>query len=164
LRFAILICSDSGIPGIFDELAGAGCDVVLLPCAGAGSVSMGLRQAELGDPEQRAKYSAMAAACVSRESIEQCWSKDLCVVACNQAGWDAATGYFHPGGSSIIDRTGAVSAVIPPRFVVEHVRAELAVGIVSRKPPAKSRMQPDRDPGAAWVKPTRSAAQSGPRG
>jgi len=33
-RCAILICSDDGIPGIYDELAAARCDVVLLPTAG----------------------------------------------------------------------------------------------------------------------------------
>jgi hypothetical protein len=57
---------------------------------------------------------------------------NLAVAACNQCGWDEATGYFHPGGSSIVDRTGEVTAVIPPRFVFEHLRPDLAVGLVSK--------------------------------
>ena len=139
LRFAILICSDDGIPGIYEELARAGCDVVLLPTAGAGSVSMGFHQHELIDPERRRKYLEVAPSCVSRDGIERCLKLNLSVAACNQSGWNPATGYFHPGGSSILDRTGAVAAVIPPRFVFEHLRPELAVGIVSATPRAESR-------------------------
>jgi predicted amidohydrolase len=131
-RCAILICSDDGIPGIYDELAAAGCDVVLLPTAGGGSDSIGFHQRELADPERRRRFLDCAVSCISREGVERCLSMDLAVAACNQAGWDAGTGYFHPGGSTIVDRTGEVAAVIPPRFVFEHLRADLAVGRVSR--------------------------------
>ena len=72
LRFAILICSDDGIPGIYAELAAAGCDVVLLPTAGAGSVSLGFQQRELADPERRRKYLEVAASCISRDGVERC--------------------------------------------------------------------------------------------
>lgn len=138
LRCAILICADDGIPGIYDELAAAGCDVVLLPTAGAGSVSLGFHQHELADPERRQKYLELAASCISREGLQRCLKLNLSVAACNQSGWQPATGYFHPGGSSILDRTGAVAAVVPPRFVFEHLRPELAVGIVSAGPRAES--------------------------
>lgn len=144
LRFAILICSDDGIPGIYEDLAAAGCDVMLLPTAGAGSVRLGFHQQELADPERRRKYSEMAATCISCDGVERCLKLNVSVAACNQSGWNPATGYFHPGGSSIIDRTGAVAAVIPPRFVFEHLRPELAVGIVSATPRAESRGSRER--------------------
>jgi len=131
-RCAILICSDDGIPGIYDELAAAKCDVVLLPTAGAGSAALGFHQADLADPERRRKYLDLAVSCISRDGVERCWKMNLAVAACNQCGWDEATAYFHPGGSSIVDRTGEVTAVIPPRFVFEHLRPDLAVGIVSK--------------------------------
>jgi predicted amidohydrolase len=131
-RCAILICSDDGIPGIYQELAQAPCDVILLPTAGAGSVSLGFHQAELVDAERRRKYLDLAVPCVSREGVERCLQRNLAVVACNQCGWDETTGYFHPGGSSIVDRTGEVTAVIPPRFVFEHLRPDLAVGLVTK--------------------------------
>jgi len=131
-RCAILICSDDGIPGIYDELAAARCDVVLLPTAGGGSDRIGFHQRELGDPQRRREYLDRAVSCISREGVERCLRTQIAVVACNQAGWDASTGYFHPGGSSIVDRTGEVTAVIPPRFVFEHLRPDLAVGSVSQ--------------------------------
>jgi predicted amidohydrolase len=131
-RCAILICSDDGIPGIYQELAEDRCDVILLPTAGAGSVSLGFHQAELVDAERRRKYLDLAVPCISREGVERCLQRHLAVVACNQCGWDETTGYFHPGGSSIVDRTGEVTAVIPPRFVFEHLRPDLAVGLVTK--------------------------------
>jgi predicted amidohydrolase len=137
-RCAILICADDGLPNIYDELVAAGCDVVLLPTAGAGDIGFGFQQRELADPERRKKYLEWTAPCVSREGLERCILRNLSVVACNQMGWNAATGYFHPGGSSIIDRTGEVTAVIPPRFVFEHLRPDLAVGSVSSAPKPKT--------------------------
>jgi predicted amidohydrolase len=131
-RCAILICSDDGIPGIYQELADAQCDVVLLPTAGAGSVSLGFHQADLVDADRRRKYLDLAVPCISREGVDRCLERNLALVACNQCGWDEATGYFHPGGSSIVDRTGEVTAVIPPRFVFEHLRPDLAVGLVTK--------------------------------
>ena len=44
-RLAIAICSDSGIPGLYEELAAAGCDAVVLPTAGAGNESYGFHRA-----------------------------------------------------------------------------------------------------------------------
>jgi hypothetical protein len=41
--------------------------------------------------------------------------------------------YFHPGGSSIVDSTGEVTAVIPPRFIFEHLRPDLDMGTISRE-------------------------------
>jgi predicted amidohydrolase len=133
LRCAVLICSDSGIPGIYEELAAARCDLILLLTAGAGDVRFGIHQADLADGKTRKRHARQAAECLSAEAIERCIRLDCAQVACNQAGWDAQIGYFHPGGSSIVDRTGEVTAVIPPRFVFEHLRADLAVGLVSCK-------------------------------
>jgi predicted amidohydrolase len=131
-RCALLICSDSGMPGIYEELGSAGCDAIIVITAGAGDESFGVHQAALADSEQRKKFVEQAATCLSAKAIEQCLRLDCAQIACNQAGWDAKTGYFHPGGSSIIDRTGEVTAVIPPRFVFEHLRPDLDVGFVTR--------------------------------
>ena len=132
-RCALLICSDAGIPGIVDELAAASCDLIFLITAGAGDESFGRHQAELADDETRKKHAQQAATCLSAEAIERCIRLKVAQVACNQAGWDKQTGYFHIGSGSIIDRTGEVTAVIPPRFVFEHLRPDLAVGFVTRE-------------------------------
>ena len=136
-RIAILICADAGIPGIFEEIARGGGDLVVLITAGGGSTSMALRQADLARPDVRAEYAAKSAQCLSKESIEQAIRLDLAQAACNQMGWDDASGYYHGGGSSIIDRTGEVTAVIPYRLVLEHLGPQLAVGRVSRRPGAR---------------------------
>jgi predicted amidohydrolase len=132
LRLALLICSDAGIPGIFEELAAAGCDAVIIITAGAGSERFGWHQAQLASASVRRKFARQASAALSPDAIRQCLELNLAQIACNQSGWDASTGYFQPGGSSIVDRTGEVAAVIPPRFVFEHLRPDLAVGQVSR--------------------------------
>ncbi|MCX5674893.1 MAG: carbon-nitrogen hydrolase family protein [Planctomycetota bacterium] len=134
VRCALLICSDAGIPGVFDELARSRCDAVVLICAGAGDVSFGVHQAELADPGRLKTWSEQAATCLSAEAIAQSVRLGVAQIACNQAGWDPALGYFHPGGSSIVDRTGEVTVVIPPRFVFEHLRPDLAVGFVTCGP------------------------------
>lgn len=132
-RCALLICSDYGISGIVDELAAANCDLILLITAGGGDESLGRHQAELVDDETRKKHAQQAATCLSAEAIERCIRLEVAQVACNQAGWDKQTGYFHIGSGSIIDHTGEVTAVIPPRFVFEHLRPDLAVGFVTRE-------------------------------
>lgn len=133
LRMAILICSDAGIPGIFEEVARAGADAVVLITAGGGDISKGLRQADLARPEVRARYAAETEKCLSREAIEQAIRLDLGQVACNQMAWDDSTGCYHGGGSSIIDRTGEVTAVIPFRLVFERLRPQLAAGRITRR-------------------------------
>lgn len=131
-RCAILICSDAGIPGVFDELAENRCDAAIVITAGAGSDTMGFHQSELANPERRKKYLDLAVSVLSSESLERCLILHQALIACNQAGWDARSGYFHPGHSSVTDRTGEVTALIPIRFVFEHLRPDLAVGLITR--------------------------------
>lgn len=134
-RCALLICADDGMPGIYEELAVQGCDAVIIITAGAGSDSMGFHQAELTVPDRRKQYAKLASALVSPESIEKCLLLKQSMIACNQAGYDPAKGYFHPGYSSIINWTGEVTALIPIRFVFEHLRPDLAVGFITHPKP-----------------------------
>lgn len=131
-RCGILICADAGIDGIYDDLARDGCDVALILTAGGGSESIALHQAAVATTEARATYAAEAAQSLSADTIRQAMELDMAMVACNQSGWVPAWAYYHGGGSSIIDRTGRVAAVIPYRKILEHVRPDLAVGTVSR--------------------------------
>jgi predicted amidohydrolase len=128
---ALLICADAGIPGIFDDLSKTGCDAVILICAGAGDESFGMHQAGLADPVRRKSYAESIVRCLDPAAIEQCLRLDMAQIACNQAGWNPAMRYFHPGGSSIINRTGEVTAVIPSNIVFELLRPELAVGVIT---------------------------------
>lgn len=133
MQCAVLICADAGIPNISQELAAAGCDVQILITAGGGRESLGKRQVELADAETRNTYFEAATLCLSKDTIQQAMELDMGMVACNQSGWVTSQGYYHGGGSSIIDRTGRVSAVIPYRSVLEHVKPDLATGTISRR-------------------------------
>jgi hypothetical protein len=128
----VLICADAGIEGIYEELAADGVTAVILITAGGGSDSQGCHQAQLADPEARKRYLASALNYVSTEFVQRSLALELAQISCNQSGWDKAIGYFQCGGSSIIDRSGNVTAVIPPRLVFEHLRCELTVGDVRR--------------------------------
>ena len=136
-RCAVLICSDALIPGIYEDLAAAKCDAVILIAAGAGSETFGVRQSELSVPAARAKWLDSSLVYIDRESVARAIRLDLAHVAVNQSGWNPASGYFQPGGSSIIDRTGTVSGVIPARFVFEHLQPDLAVGHITRAVPTR---------------------------
>lgn len=129
----ILICSDSSIDGIHEEVARDGCDVVLSMTAGGGSESIALHQSEVETPEARARYAEEIARCLPTDAIRRAMDLDMAIVACNQSGWVPETRYYHGGGSWIIDRTGRIAAVIPYRKVLEHVGPDLAVGTVSRR-------------------------------
>jgi predicted amidohydrolase len=131
-KCAILICADTGIPGIYDELEAEKCAAIFAITAGAGRESSGFRQAELSDPERLKKYLDTALACIGPESVKTSLRLKIAQVFCNQSGWQPETGYYHPGGSCILDHTGEASAVIPPRFVLEHVKADMAIGTITK--------------------------------
>jgi hypothetical protein len=58
---------------------------------------------------------------------------NLALVCCNQMGYSAEHRYFHPGHACVMDRTGEITALIPGRFVAEHLREDWAVGFVSQR-------------------------------
>lgn len=131
-KCGILICADTGIEGIYEDLARDGCDVVLMPVAGGGSESIALHQSDVETPEARAKYAEEITDCISADTVRRAMEFDMAMVSCNQSGWVPAMGFYHGGCSWIIDRTGRIAAVIPYRKILEHVRPDLAVGTVSR--------------------------------
>jgi predicted amidohydrolase len=88
LRWAILIGADGGMPGIHEELAGQGCQVVLAPTASGGNTATAFRQQELTDPLRREAYlKAAESVCFVRGMVEQALRLGLAMASCNQAGW-----------------------------------------------------------------------------
>lgn len=129
---AVLICADNGIPGMQQELASTGCDVILAPTAGLGSDEHVFHQSELTDESRLTAY-LKAAASVCFISPEMSLRNNVALVCCNQMGYSAQHRYFHPGHACVLDRTGEITALIPGRFVAEHLREDWAVGFVSRR-------------------------------
>ncbi len=131
LRCAILICSDSGLPDIHAELAGRGMDLLLCPTAGMGRLDGAFRQEELGDPARRAMYlDKMERVCFVRDAMEMCLRYGFAAAACNQAGVQESSDYFHPGHSSIVDRTGELVALLPGAMAYSHLRPKLIDGVI----------------------------------
>jgi len=134
LKFAILICADSGIENIFEELAGKGVDAVLAPTAGLGKIEWAYRKKELSDTGRREKFlEASASVCFPKSAIERAMNLNMGLATSNQAGWHESTGYFQPGHSMVIDRDGNLSALITGKFAPEFLRPELAVGTLTGK-------------------------------
>ena len=108
--------------------------MVIVITAGAGHESFGFHKADLSDPEKLKKFAQTTAKeCLSEDSVARSFKLQMALVACNQMGWQTEIGYFHPGGSCIIDHTGDVSALIPMHLIFESLRPQFATGIVTRK-------------------------------
>jgi predicted amidohydrolase len=134
LKFAILICADSGIPNIFEEMAEKGVDAILAPTAGLGTIDWAFRYSDLSDEQRRKKFlDSSETVCFPKASIERAMLLNMGIATSNQAGWVESTGYFQPGHSVVIDRTGNLSALIPGKFAPEFLRPELAVGTLTGK-------------------------------
>ena len=130
MRFAILICADSGLKGIHEELAAQGVDCVLAPTAGMGDAKYAFKQAELKDRDRLAAY-LKAAESVTFISPQKMVELNIALACCNQMGYDEKYAYFQPGHAAVIDRTGECTAMMPGRFVVEHQHPTVTVGTVS---------------------------------
>jgi predicted amidohydrolase len=131
-RFAILICADSGIPKIHDELAAQKVDCILAPTAGMGDSHHAFHQAELKKPARLKKYLE-AAQSVCFINPLQMLTHHFALACCNQMGYDESIKYFQPGHAAVMDRTGECTALLPGRFIVEHHRPTLAIGSIAAR-------------------------------
>ena len=136
LELGVLICADSGAPGIHEELAAHGCDAFIALTAGVGEAEAAFDQSsvDLTDPDTRSRFlDKQAAVCFPRQGLDRALSLDMGLIACNQAGWDAEQGYFQPGHSMIVDHSGELTALIPGQFSPQFLRPRHATGFVTRR-------------------------------
>jgi len=135
VKFAVAICADSGIPGLWNTLAERGCQVYLGPSAGGAGREFMCHKADLEDPRKRAAYLAsMEKVCFVGGTIDRCIRHRMAKMAVNLSG-DDGVGNYHPGHSSIIDAEGRLIGLVPGEYVVEHLRPRLIHGeIVVLKP------------------------------
>jgi predicted amidohydrolase len=131
VRCAISICADSGLPRLWERLQEAGVQLHLCPSAGCGKRSWGFTEASLADPAVLDNYIQKVDTIISvKDAIRSCIRYRIAAATCNQMA-DDGVGYFHPGHSCIIDRTGELAALIPGTFVFEHLRPRVAWGDIS---------------------------------
>jgi predicted amidohydrolase len=133
-KLAILICADNGMDGIYEELSAQGFDAVLAPTAGLGHSKFAFHQSELSNPARLDEYvKASESVCFLKDSISRAVKLNMGMACCNQAGYVEEMTFFHCGHSAVVDRTGETTALIPGRFVAEHLRPDLNVGVITKR-------------------------------
>jgi predicted amidohydrolase len=132
---AMAICADTGIPRLHDILARQGVRLLLVPTAGCGPRRFGFSETSLDEPAVFEEYLKRAESVVfPREAIVNCRRYRMALAACNQMA-DDGKDYFHPGHAMIVDGSGELAALIPGSFVFEHLRPNVAVGVIRPRPP-----------------------------
>jgi len=85
-------------------------------------------------PARREEYIRKSdTVCSLSHAARQNLELNIALACCNQMGFDESTCFSHPGHAGVVDRTGETTALIPGRFCADHLRAEVAVGCVSRR-------------------------------
>jgi len=131
VKLAMLICSDGGMPGVFEELAEQGVDATLHLAAGCGNADWAFRENDMTDPEKREAMLELGGKLAwPRGAAERALTLGLGSAAVNQLGRDDATGYYHPGHSSVVDTNGDVTALLCGKPIIEHAAPSLAVGVI----------------------------------
>ena len=137
VRMAVCLCADVGIPGIRDQLAAQGCQVLLLATAGGGGREHIYHAEDLQDPPRLASYvKLMDNVCSVTSAIGDCTSRRMAQVAVNLSG-DDGVDHYHPGHSSIIDSRGRVVALLPGEYVIDYLQPRMIHGPVVVQPPRR---------------------------
>jgi len=130
VRMAVCLCADIGIPGIRDQLAAQGCQVLLLATAGGGGREHIYHPEDILDPQRRAGYvKLMDNVCSVTSAIGDCAGRRMAQVAVNLSG-DDGVDHYHPGHSSIIDSRGRVVALLPGEYVIDYLQPQIIHGRV----------------------------------
>ncbi|HEY3417646.1 MAG TPA: carbon-nitrogen hydrolase family protein, partial [Armatimonadota bacterium] len=131
VRCAVLICADSGIEGIYDDLAQQGVEFRFHPTAGGGKLEDYLHESDLQTPEGQAKYTENRPRVFLTQAI---LSEDDCKVcgfaAANALGDDGKSA-CHQGHCSIVDNNRVMRAQIPGTIVLEHHCDQMAHAVIS---------------------------------
>lgn len=130
VKMGVLICADSGIPGIQDTLATQGCQVMLLITAGGAGREHIHHPEDLKDPKRLAGYvKLMDAVCSVSSAFSECIGRRMAQVAVNLSG-DDGVDHYHPGHSSIIDSRGRLVALQPGEYVIDYLQPRMIHGPV----------------------------------
>lgn len=130
VRMGVCLCADVGIPGIRDQMAEQGCQVLLLPTAGGGGREHIYHPEDLQDPQRLARYSQlMDRVCSVSSAVGECSGRRMAQVAVNLSG-DDGVDHYHPGHSSIIDSRGRTVALLPGEYVIDYLEPRFIHGLV----------------------------------
>lgn len=128
VRTAIIICADTGIEGLADDLKAQGVEYCFIPTAGGGKYEDYLHEEDLLTEDGRKRYIENRPRVFNTQAILT--EANLGPFAsANAMGYD---GYFacHQGHSMIIDRNLVMRAQIPGTIVLEHLQDQMAHAVL----------------------------------
>lgn len=128
VRLAIMICSDSAIPDIWNKLAARGCQVWVGPAAGGAGREHLRKKEDIDDPELRKKYlHDMEQVCYTGTLLLDCRDHRMALITVNMAG-DDGIDHYHPGHSIIVDSRGWLVALRPGEYIAEYLAPQMIHG------------------------------------
>ena len=131
VRCAILICADTLLEGIHEELREHGVEFEFRPAAGGGKLPDMMHERELQTPAGRARYKEDRKL-VYKEGpfLEGDDAPPLPFAAANALGYDGRS-VCHRGHCLIVDVNHVIRAQIPGTNVLEHQHDQMAHAILS---------------------------------
>jgi predicted amidohydrolase len=125
---AILVCADTGMEGIADDLAAAGVEMRFIPTAGGGTLSDMLHESDLATDAGRAAYAEDRKKVFKPGAIDE--DAYTAYASANALGYDGRDA-CHRGHCMIVDRNKVVRAQIPGTNVLEHQQDQMAHAVLS---------------------------------
>lgn len=131
VRCAVLICADTGIEGLPEELKQMRVDLRFIPTGGGGKLSDTLGQSDLETPEGRRRYEEnRPRVCIATAFDPQCQEWGSAFVSSNALG-PAGTQTCHQGHCIIVDAQGVLRAQAVGTLVREHMHAQVINAVLS---------------------------------
>lgn len=129
IRCAVLICADSGVPGMAEHLDELGVEYILTGTAGGGFEKDMLHQADLATAAGRQRFLDNRPATFKSEGImtEDRWSTGW--TAANALGPDGRGG-CHQGHCMIIDNDKVMRAQVSGTIVLEHQQDQMVHAVL----------------------------------
>lgn len=130
VRCALVICADTGIPGLADHLRSLQVDIRFVPTGGGGCIDDMLPQSELATPEGRQRYTANRPRVCMPDAFDPGFSEWGSALVTSNALGRAGKSTCHQGHCIIVDALGVLRAQAHGTIIREHMHEQLINAIV----------------------------------
>ncbi|MHB9133286.1 MAG: carbon-nitrogen hydrolase family protein [Armatimonadota bacterium] len=134
VRCAVLICADSGIEGIYEEIDQQGVEYRFHPTAGGGFINNQpipyLHEEELADPEKRKLAEEYRKYVLVADAFTNLDKNTHGAASANAMGYDGKN-IRHMGHCIITDRFGTLRAQIPGTLIIEHQQDQMVHALLT---------------------------------
>ncbi|MCL1857338.1 MAG: hypothetical protein FWF84_06860 [Kiritimatiellaeota bacterium] len=131
VKCAILICADTGLEGIYDEMREQGVEYLFIPTGGGGDIKDTLSQAELLTDEGRKKYEENRPRVCMPNPFDADFQKNKLGFTSANALGRAGAKTCHQGHCIITDQNGVLRAQAVGTIVREHHHQQLINAILT---------------------------------